>query len=188
MAVKLDTINFIESKVNLDSYSSSDGFLGFCNSKVGWGDERCIEAFMEMLSRFIPDETLVSSIRIYGDIQVHAEMYELSENEIQVRDRLVENGIILNVDSEDEADSFHFAGSVSNDLLEDFVLYKSSIGELSYHGFLVGEDSGLVIYPHDDCGLGFICCYKRKRADVVEKLNECAERYTDILEFTINSS
>lgn len=186
MAANFDGIKCIESKVNLDSYSSTEGFLGYCNSSVGWEDERCIEAFIEMLALFIPDEVVVSSIRIYGDLKAHAEMYELSEKDIQVRDRLVENGIILVVDSEDESDSFHFTGSVSDDLLKDFVLYQSSIGELSYHGFLTSGDSGMIIYPHDDCGLGFICYDNNKKVNVIEKLKECEERYSDILEFTIN--
>ena len=137
---------------------------------------------------FIPDETLVSSIRIYGDLKDHAEMYELSDKDIQVRDRLVKSGVILNVDSDDKADSFHFEGNISGDLLKDFVLYQSSIGELSYHGFLTSEDSGLIIYPHDDCGLGFICLEKKKITNIIEKLKEYAECYSDILQFTIISN
>ena len=188
MAAKFDATNTIESQVNLDSYSSSNGFSGFCHSIVGWDDERCTEAFLDILDFFLAtNQILVSSIRIHGDLETHAELYELSAEDIRVRDNLVSNGIILVVNSDDENGSFHFAGNVSNGLLKDFVLYQSSIGGLSYHGFLTSQDSGLVVYPHDDCGLGFICYEKNKIKKVIKKLQEYAEHYSDILGFMIKA-
>jgi len=186
MVVNFNAIKFIESQVELDSYSSSNGFLGYCNSKVGWGDLRCIDAFIDMLGLFTPNETVVSSIRIYGDLNEHAETYELSEDDIKVRDRLIEQGLILNVTSDDESKSFHFEGTISNTTLRDFVLYQSSIGELSYHGFITNPESELIIYPHDDCGLGFILCNAQKRKVTNNKLHEYAERYFEILEFKLS--
>lgn len=186
MVASFNAVKFIESNVELDSYSSSKGFLGYCNSKVGWGDQRCIDAFIEMLALFVPKEIVVSSIRIHGDLQEHAETYELNEDDIQVRYRLLEQGLILNVASDEENESFHFEGTVSNSVLRDFVLYQSSIGELSYHGFITNSESEFIIYPHDDCGLGFIISDETKKKLYSSKLQECAERYSEILEFKLN--
>jgi hypothetical protein len=185
MAANFDAIKYIESKVNLDSYSSTDGFIGYCNSSVGWGDERCIEAFIEMLALLVPKEVVVSSIRIYGDLKSHAELYELSEEEVLVRDRLIKGGLILNVATDEESEAFHFEGIISKDTLKYFVLYQSSIGELSYHGFVTNAANELIIYPHDDCGLGFISCNSKSKQQVIDRIKECSKRYSDILEFTL---
>lgn len=185
MAANFNAIQYIETKVNLDSYSSTDGFLGYCNSTVGWGDERCIKAFLEMLAFFVPKEIVVSSIRIYGDLKSHAELYELNEEDIQVRDRLIKKGLILNVITDEESESFHFEGAISDSTLKDFVLYQSSIGELSYHGFITNAANELIIYPHDDCGLGFISCNNKDKQQILDRIKECANRYSDILDFTI---
>jgi hypothetical protein len=138
-----------------------------------------------MLALFLPKGIIVSSIRIYGDLKSHAELYELSEDDIQVRDRLIKSGLILNVAKDETNEAFHFGGAISEDTLKDFVLYQSSIGELSYHGFITNSDNELVIYPHDDCGLGFISCNSKNKRQVLDRIKECASRYSEILEFTL---
>lgn len=102
----------IEDNINLESYSSSVGFLGFCNSIIGWGDERCINALIEIIDLFVPHPVLVSSLRIYSDLQVDAEMFQLNQNEVEVRNRLIDRGVILLESSDDISDGFHLKSRI----------------------------------------------------------------------------
>ena len=113
MVAKFNAIKLIKSEVELKSYSSSAGFLGYCNSKAIRFDKECVDAFMNMLALLVPDEIIVSSMRIHGDLKEHAQMYDLKKNDIHVRDRLIKQGLISHVALDDINDCFHFCGVIS---------------------------------------------------------------------------
>ena len=82
---------------------------------------------------------------------------------------------------------FHFCGSISKAALRDFILYQTTIGALPYHSFIINSDCELIIYPHDDCGLGFIISNDKNIEDINNKLYKFSEQYFDILEFHLKN-
>gem|GEM_PF-5220856 len=138
-----------------------------------------------MLSFLIPKEVIVSSIKIYGDINEHTKLYELSKTNEEVRNRLIEFNVIKNINLEAKKEAFHFEGRLPDKILRDFIVYQTSIGELSCHGFITNNEKKLIIYPHDDCGLGFIACNDELREQYLKELKSYAERFSDILDLSL---
>jgi len=56
---------------------------------------------------------------------------------------------------------------------------------LSYHAFITNNEKKLIIYPHDDCGLGFITCNSELQEQYLKELKNYAERFSDILDFSL---
>lgn len=178
-------IEFIKNQVDLNAYSLSRGFLGYCYLKDGTCDDAsCIDHCIAMLDEIFTDAIVVSSLRIYGALKAYYEEYDLNSNEQQLVGRLIDSGIVLNVSIDELDDTFHFVGNVSRCVMRDFITFQLMVGGLSYHAFITNSDKEVIIYPHDDSGIGFIANNKQSRTpSLINFLKGCVTNYSDIFEF-----
>lgn len=149
-------VDLVRSSVLLNSYSSSPNFVGFCSSRVGYGDEEYEKLLLNAVLLLLRRIELVSSLNIGISLEDHAKEYSLSKSGIACRDALLANGVISNRLDEPPLDYFHFDKEVTEDIALDLIRFQTSLGGASGHSFFLDAGRGVIIYPHDDCGLGFI--------------------------------
>lgn len=143
--------------VLLSSYSSSSNFVGFCSSRVGYGNEEYENLLLGAVLLLLRGRIeLVSSLNIGISLEDHAEEYSLSKSGIACRDVLLANGVISNRFDEPPIDHFHFDNEVTENIALGLIRFQTSIGGASGHSFFLDADRGVIVYPHDDCGLGFV--------------------------------
>lgn len=167
-------INKIINKINLEIYSNSEGFLGYCESKKGLNDNVCWHA-INLLFRTFPmllkNNSLISSLHF--DRSILKDSYQTSDaNFNRYFVPLKENKIAYEVDFKsisDDINSSYYEEKIT-ELMEFFVYVENiefevlkktifsvmSVDGLIGHLFLILKKEKLIIYPHDDVGFGFI--------------------------------
>ena len=179
-------VNLVKSEVNLDSYSSSANFCGFCFSKIGWGKKKCLEALLDIASEIVGELHVVSSLTICTSLLENENFYALSEESKKRRNYLVDLDFIKLNDSDASANYFHSDKVVSKNEAYSLIEYQTSIGGAIGHVFFVSLTNGVIIYPHDDCGMGFFCSSEpKKRDDFLSLVKRSKEKYSDILSFDL---
>lgn len=179
-------VSLIKSKVNLDSYSASETFCGFCFSKIGWGEKKCLEALLEITNEMVDELHVVSSLTICTSLLDNESFYSLSEENKKCRDFLVDLNLIKLNDAEDSANYFHVDKVVSKSEAYRLIEYQTSIGGAIGHVFFVSLTNGVIIYPHDDCGVGFFCLTEsKKRNRFLSLIERLKEKYSDVLSFEL---
>ncbi|MEZ8306927.1 hypothetical protein AB6C40_24215 [Vibrio splendidus] len=177
-------IDYVKSHVVLDSYSSSTNFKGFCFSDIGWNDEKYIRILLNIIELLVSRLKLVSSLNIGLNLDEHTQEYSVTQECEVCRNSLIEAGIITNIKGDVPSDVFHFSGEVDADIALNLIRYQTSIGGAFGHAFFVDSKNGVILYPHDDCGLGFIIMGGVESQN--QKLNTLKEidlKYKNIMSF-----
>lgn len=177
-------IDYVKSHVVLDSYSSSTNFKGFCFSDTGCNDEKYMRILLNIIELLVDRFQLVSSLNIGLNLDEHTQEYSVTEEGEGCRSSLIEAGIITNKEGGVPSDFFHFSGEIDAGVALNLIRYQTSIGGAFGHAFFVDSKNGIILYPHDDCGLGFIIlgCVKSQN----QKLNALKEidlKYKNIMSF-----
>ena len=150
----------IEKHVNLKSYSDSPGWLGYYERSTRFSQttmDESIDKFIDFFRVISPNVSVVTSLYKFGS----------GDNEITPDQKeLMEAGYLR--DSLYVRFSFHkgVAWQIVRKL-SSVVMYNE--GDIAGHCFFILESSGLIAYPHDDTGFGFIAMDLKQQAPKVVK-------------------
>jgi hypothetical protein len=171
-------IQFLKNNVTLNSYSSSKGFIGYFERTGKFNETKChdaIELFIEAFSLSTAEFIFLSSLCLNSDIPTYIKDYEISNNHlINHLYPLIKEGIIRKVDYNtisSDVESEEYSGTLKA-LDENFTTYnyteikmerlrsaffcQMALGGTSGHCFIILPSNGVIAYPHDDTGFGFI--------------------------------
>ncbi len=180
----LNNIDYVKSNIELGSYSSSKYFKGFCLSKAGWGDENYIRLLLNITMLLVDKLQLVSSLNIGIDLERHAQEYSIADDDLDCRNALVNDGIITNTLGEVSSDKFHYSKDIDENTAIKVIRYQTSVGGAFGHLFFVDSENDIIVYPHDDCGLGFVILgsieIQRQKLSLLEDVEQ---KYKDIMSF-----
>ena len=150
----------IEKHVNLKSYSDSPGWLGYYERSTKFSKTAMYESIDKFIDFFrvkSPNVSVVTSLYKFG----------LGDNEITSEQKvLLEAGYLR--DSLNEIVAFHkgVAWEIVREL-SSIMMYNA--GDIAGHCFFLLESLGLIAYPHDDTGFGFIRSDFNQQAPIVVK-------------------
>ena len=150
----------IEKHVNLKSYSDSPGWLGYYERRMRFSQTimyESIDKFIDFFRVISPNISVVTSLYKFGS----------GDNEITSEQKvLLEAGYLR--DSLNEIVAFHkgVAWEIVRKL-SSVMMYNA--GDIAGHCFFILESSGLIAYPHDDTGFGFITTDFNQQAPKVVK-------------------
>ena len=150
----------IEKHVNLKSYSDSPGWLGYYERRIRFSQTimyESIDKFIDFFRVKSPNVSVVTSLYNFG----------LDDNEITSEQKVLLAAGYLR-DSLNEIVSFHkgVAWEIVRKL-SSVVMYNE--GDIAGYCFFILESSGLIAYPHDDTGFGFITMDLKQQAPKVVK-------------------
>lgn len=171
-------LNAVLDAVNLASYSSSLGFLGYFERAGKYASgmaERAVSCLFDMFNFGSDEWTLISSLHAntdevgtFGDPVTDAAdlitvEYLCANNTLRGFSYRARFG--ANYESDSYADAVGRAlrdfvevpvASLSGEVLQKLLLARMLVYGLRGHLFLVSKEKGLVLYPHDDTGFGVI--------------------------------
>ncbi len=168
----------ITTLVNLDEYSSSENFIGYCE-RIKFLDDnitnKLIDTFFNEFLYDVQKKQLFSSLYLLTSFDDLKKDYELSIELINnyflplINEGWVEhidyNKLFDNcslIECENKLDDIknnlkcYDLTSNSNYLIRNVCYLIMQTGGISGHCFFYIKESGLVIYPHDDGGFGVI--------------------------------
>ena len=160
----MDNSNFnIQEWVNLNSYTDSKGWKGYCKRNKPFTIFRAnkmVDYFMRFFSKYTNDIAIVSNA-------FKVEEYNLNNSNISNYVRYIEKYLIdfgyMEIVSGSIYDNpnclslgFKKILDVDYDIISMFSLLMMMDEGVDGHCFFVFDELGLIAYPHDDTGFGFI--------------------------------
>ena len=162
--------------IDLDSYSSSPGFLGYTDNIPDFseaGINALCDRFLEKMAAYIGDVTVISSLFINSNKEELSQDYDIPFTDIdKFLHALLKNGLVKTIDLDTLPDpdsplfdqefrkletTFSKLYAPDAQTLKDIL--QSFFHAVGLHGhiFLVFRAAELIAYPHtDDFGFGFI--------------------------------
>lgn len=155
-------VQFLRSVVDLDGYASSANWIGFFESKNKDKDfdksDVVISLFDKMIGFRLKEAVLICAfiIRSYAwndDQSIERDQQERIANKLESRKWTLS---VFN-DDKDFENLQQFSLLYDEDIkLINELLWLVLNGFTYGHVFLVWEDLDLILYPHMDCGFGFL--------------------------------
>jgi len=182
-------IDLIKKHVNLNGYSKSKGFIGFSERDQKFSFEiimRVISFFLSYFEGQLHKFKLVTSLHFSDSFEELKNDYDMSKEQYDLLLNIQKAGWASLVDYnkfgvdydsdeyQDQIELLYTAFSeyeISNDnikLLEQLLIAVFSIDGVDGHCFLISEELGIIIYPHEDTGFGVIY-FKGKEAEKLGK-------------------
>ena len=168
--------------IDLDSYSSSPGFLGYTDNIPDFseaGIDALCDDFLKKMAEYINDVTVVSSLFISSNKEELSQDYDIPFTDIdKFLHALLKNGLVKTIDLDTLPDpdsplfdqefrnletAFSKLYSPDAQTLKDIL--RSFFCAVGLHGHLLlfFHSAELIVYPHtDDLGFGFISMHKNK--------------------------
>ena len=185
----------ITQYIDLESYSSTPGFLGYTDNAPDFseaGIDALCDDFLKKMAEYINDVTVVSSLFINSNKEELSTDYDISLEKIdKFLHALLKNGMVktIDLDTLPDPDSPQFDQEFlkletafsklhspdAQTLKEILKSFFHAVG-LMGHIFLVLRAAELIVYPHtDDFGFGFISMHKNKdrQQEQTEWLQKC---------------
>ena len=181
--------------IDLDSYSSSPGFLGYTDNIPDFseaGINAVCDDFLEKMAAHIGDVTVISSLFINSNKEELSQDYDIPLTDIdKFLHALLKNGLVktIDLDTLPDPDSPQFdqeflklendCGVLDTPDTETLKnILRSFFCAVGLHGhlFLFLRAAELIVYPHtDDLGFGFISMHKNKyrQQEQTEWLQKC---------------
>ena len=183
-----ESVTQIESAVDLGSYGTSPGFVGWFEKKKGLPSEGAAESawghFCDYLGDKLLDLIIVTSILADSDEVGRGEDQEGNQRDRSIVRALVDARVVREISSskefgdDDGSDRFqslvrdsrrHFAAYRLRDIgvscARDLFLTRMLIDGTYGHCFAILQEKGLAFYSHDDQGFGIVCL--NSSADIV---------------------
>jgi hypothetical protein len=177
--------------IDLDSYSSSPGFLGYTDNIPDFSEARInalCDRFLEKMAAYIGDVTIISSLFTNSNKEELSQDYGIPLTDIdKFLHALLKNGLVKTIDLDTLPDpdsplfdqefrkletAFSKLHSPDAQTLKDIL--QSFFHAVGLHGhiFLVFRAAELIVYPHtDDLGFGFISMNKERNQELKEELS-----------------
>lgn len=158
----------IEEYVTLTSYSDSPGWLGYYERRTKFSKTimcKSINKFIDFFRVISPEVSVVTSLY----------KFDLGGDEITPDQKtLIESGYLKG--------SMNETLTLYSDIDWEIVRKLSSIvmyneGDVAGHCFFILESLGLIAYPHDDTGYGFIAMVPNQHTTkAVKDFFECLDK------------
>lgn len=182
-------IDLIKKHVDLNGYSRSKGFIGFSERNKKFSYEISMKMISFLLSYFdgqLHKFKLVNSLHFSDRFEKLKNDYDVSKEQYELLTNLQKAGWIraidytdfgFNYDSDEYQDNIEllyitfFEHDISKEnikYLEQLLTAVFSIDGLDGHCFIISDDLGIIIYPHEDTGFGVIS-FKGKEAEELGK-------------------
>ena len=176
--------------IDLDSYSSSPGFLGYTDNIPDFseaGINALCDRFFEKMAAHIGDVTVASSLFINSNKEELSQDYDIPLTDIdKFLHALLKNGLVKTIDLDTLPspespqfdrefrkleNTFTFLHLPDVVILKEILLsFYHAVG-LKGHLFLVFKTAELIVYPHsDDFGFGFVSMNKACWSEKIEWL------------------
>lgn len=193
-----DLKKIILDVVNLESYSSSFGFIGYFERggryETGMA-ETAVACFIDMIKSEYREWMLVSALHAnddevghFGDVKT--DLRDLKQVEfLSAKNALRHFSYKACFGTDYESHSYtesiknaltNFCvvsiDSLSSEVLEQLLVARMTVYGLRGHCFLISEQKGLILYPHDDTGFGVIAFGEKPRIDVAIEFLDRADR------------
>lgn len=160
----MDNSNFkIQEWVDLNSYTDSNGWKGYCELNKPFTISRANKItnyFIDFFRKYIDKVSIVSNvfkIKEYNLSNRNADIY-IKYIEKYLIDfgyiKIISNSIYNKPDC--LSINFKLFLNIDADIISMFSLLKMMDGGIDGHCFFVFNELGLIAYPHDDTGFGFI--------------------------------
>ena len=187
----MELTRIVTSAVDLESYSSSAGYLGYFERRAAFSVDLCDRA----VERLLASEPFRGPLRIASSLFAETESVaaRYGAGEVGLRERiepLVRAGVIPGLassaaDDPDDPDGVSGAirGRLDGSLLGEvgplderdqrsLLSAVMLLGSARGHLFVFREEAGLLAYPHDDTGFGFVDTSgdDARRVDLRERL------------------
>ncbi len=156
----------VEKNVNLQSYSMSQGFLGFFERKEAFSIDVCEKAIDLLLSSSLFDthcQSIVSNLFIVGNDFELKNDYGFGDRELREHVYpLAAESILTRVDTTqycaNRLDGYGLLEipRINERIIRTVFSAVMSVDGIRGHCFCVVPDHDLILYPHDDSGFGFI--------------------------------
>ena len=166
----------VQKYVILESYSSSEGFIGYFERRNAFQQSNCqlaVELFWQLFSAHLSDFILFSSLHLSTELAHLEGEYTVCQNDIQQYIiPLIEAGLIQEVDYDSygtDYDSpwyseqldllwkkFKKKSTLSMVELQKIFYVVMAIDGVKGHCFCCFPSLKLIAYPHDDTGFGFV--------------------------------
>ena len=160
----------IQKQVNLQSYSASSGYLGFMQRNGRFSRSLCEQAtdlLFDALDQYLPESPCVCSLFVVGDDAHLREEYELDDYELdEYIHPLISKGIVHRKTHLDDCvpyldgEKLSVHEGLTKTTMRRVVIGVMAVGGLRGHCFFIAEKHGLIYYPHDDTGFGFISMFE----------------------------
>lgn len=184
-----DNVEYVKSNVVLNSYSSSEHFKGYCLSKIGWGNDEFTRSLLDVTTILIKNLQLVSSLNIGISLEEHVRQYSISQEDSHCLHSLIRDGVITNILGQEAHDNFHFDEGVDEKTALNLIYHQTSIGGAYGHSFFVDTANTVIVYPHDDCGIGFIITGSAEcQNDKLRTLKAMGGKYESIMSLEVFKS
>ena len=166
----MEELNFsIKERINLNSYSDSKGWRGYCERNKPFTIARAnkiVNYFSQFFSRFAPNVTIVYNC---FKIKEHEQGNNIIANYVKYIEKYLIDFGYIKVASNSVYDNpdclstnFEIKQTTDYDIVSMFALLTMIDDGIDGHCFFVFNELGLIAYPHDDTGFGFI---RFKRAE-----------------------
>lgn len=179
------SLNDIVAGIDLASYSSSSGYLGFIENPKMRSDDFVNSIIGGLLDNIPTDSlSLVTSLCVIPSILEVSRLYELPKG--YVSDYLVplKESAILTELEDIELQKLEIFNQPHRSVLEKALYTVMKIDGVEGHLFLRVPQMNLFIYPHEDIGFGFIeSGYNREIRSTVGKL---VDSIVDANNFEVN--
>jgi hypothetical protein len=168
--------DFLESYVNLNGYSSSKGFLGFVE---GVEDNRLevsrqiIQQLTDWIYSDVDAFSIATSLHFPKSRRLLETFYGADNIDYQELLVFEEHGLVFSVEADGMFEELQVGEADPSELwcrsfshlqvshferciIERLLFAQMNMGGLDGHLFIGSIDHGMVLYPHDDVGFGFI--------------------------------
>jgi len=149
----------IEGYINLKNYSSSNGWVGFCETSGSYSFELCSQVINDFLNYFSDDiegSTIIFSLSTWGSVDELIEDYGLSDQQVEILHRLQKLGWLeSNMESDHSFNMIEF-NSYERSHIYNLLLSIMFIGDVLGSIFILIPSKKLVFYPHEDIGFGVV--------------------------------
>jgi len=172
----LDSILRVVTSVNLDSYSSSNKFVGFFEKRGRYKDvfpKMAIDLFFGFFGGLIDGVVVVSSLHANLDKVGFSGTPSEDDRDVLLVRKLVTSRFLKAFSYTEEFgenyesdryrwgvaaawNNFEEFSGCDSSIIESLLLARMTVYGLCGHCFLVFDKIGLALYPHDDMGFGVI--------------------------------
>lgn len=168
--------NIIQKFVNLESYTSSTGFVGYTEHAYLFNETTCqkaINLFFKVFKLYSNSIYLLSSLWVDSDLHALTKEYDITEEQIKTYIKpLINERVIYSLNYDELGYDYNSEeyGRKLDIISKKFTVVKKNdtnflnkiffsvmfISGIKGHCFAVIEEKKLIVYPHDDIGFGFI--------------------------------
>lgn len=183
-----DHMKRLLSSVNKDSYSFSKGFVGYCYTDKCDNKLSYVNIMIELIEFLAPSARMASSLNLNYSLEEHKDGYCTTTSEDKLVESLIQSKVMSFCDPNADENFFKDFEMLNREQVSNSIYFMIFLGGASGHLFFVDVKESIVIYPHDDGGLGFIFNGgEEQRQNQLELLSTFHKRYKEAFQLVLKT-